>query len=69
LSTGDSFNLSAIPPYSGAAGERNWTYIVEVPPAFKEGLYEYRPTLTYSVNPLKTITKPAPSQKVQVCGS
>ena len=69
LTTGDVFNLSAIPPYSGAAGERNWTYIVEVPEAFKEGLYEYRPTLTYAVNPLKTITKTAPSQKVQVCGS
>jgi hypothetical protein len=68
LSTGDSFNLSGIPPYSGAAGERNWTYLVEVPEAFREGLYEYRPTLTYVVNPIKTITKPAPSQKVQVCG-
>ena len=68
LSTGEAFGLPAIPPYSGPAGSRRWTYTVEVPHAYKEGLYEYRPTLTYKVNPIKTITKPAPAQKVDVCG-
>jgi hypothetical protein len=69
LSTGDSFSLPAIPPYSGVAGERIVNYPKVIPEAFKEGLYEYRPTITYRVNPIKVITKPAPSQKVKVCMS
>jgi len=66
LSTGKVFGMPAIPPYSGEAGFRTWTYKKEIPTAYKDGAYEYIPTLTYAVNPIKTITKQAPSQKVLV---
>ena len=66
LSTGQVFGMPAIPPYSGEAGERTWTYKKEVPLSYKDGAYEYIPTLTYVVNPIQTITKQGPSQKVIV---
>lgn len=69
LQSGASFNLAAIPPYSGPAGDRVWTYTKTIPDTFRHGDYEYRPTLTYQVNPIKTITKAAPGQKVHLtCG-
>jgi hypothetical protein len=53
LETGVAFGLPAIPPYSGAAGDRRITYVKEVPVAFAGGReYEYRPVLTYKVNPI-----------------
>jgi hypothetical protein len=67
VETGETFSLPAIPPYSGAAGARTITYTKKVPDAFKGGLYEYQPRLTYKVNPIKTITKDAPTQKVRIC--
>jgi len=66
LSTGKIHPMAAIPPYSGEAGSRVWTYKKEVPYAFRDGAYEYKPVLTYQVNPIKTITKEAPTQKVLV---
>ena len=67
LETGELFSLPAIPPYSGVAGERTVTYTKKVPDAFRGGIYEYQPRLTYKVNPIKTITKNAPTQKVKIC--
>ena len=66
LSTGIRIPLPAIPPYSGEKGDRDWTYTKEVPKFLKNGTYEYVPYLTYDVNPVVTITKKGPTQKVIV---
>ena len=66
LSTGAQYGLPAIAPYSGAAGDIVVRYKKQVPWSYREGAYEYKPVLTYQVNPIKTITKDAPSQKVLV---
>jgi hypothetical protein len=66
LSTGAQYGLPAIAPYSGAAGDIVVRYKKQVPWSYREGAYEYKPVLTYQVNPIKTITKAAPSQKVLV---
>jgi hypothetical protein len=50
--------------YEGPPQDNIVTYRIVVPPNFAKGLYEYTPTLTYDINPRKTITKVAPSQKV-----
>jgi hypothetical protein len=67
LSTGAQYGLPAIAPYSGAAGDIVVKYKKHVPDSFAGGAYEYKPVLTYQVNPVKTITKVAPTQKVIVC--
>jgi hypothetical protein len=66
LSTGAQYGLPAIAPYSGASGDIVVKYKKQIPWSYREGAYEYKPVLTYQVNPIKTITKEAPTQKVLV---
>ncbi len=66
LATGIQYGLPAIPPYSGGSGDMVVRYKKEIPYSYRDGAYEYVPVLTYRVNPIKTITKQAPTQKVLV---
>lgn len=42
------------------------SFIKEVPNVLPFGTYEYKPLATYKVNPIKTITKPLPPQRIEV---
>jgi hypothetical protein len=50
--------------YEGAAQDGIVTYRHRIGNSFPSGVYEYKPTLNYAVNPIKSISKAAPSQIV-----
>lgn len=52
--------------FVGKNVEKNLVFYKDVPPTLPMGNYEYRPWVTYQVNPIKTITKPLPVQQLVV---
>lgn len=70
IKTGETMILPTPQPLTITKGARVAKCQKKVPQAFLPGKrYEYRPIISYKVNPIKTITKYAPAQKVKVCDS
>jgi hypothetical protein len=63
LDTGETFLISSI-SYEGIKSNSLTTFKTTIPLGFTKGNYLYIPTAIYKVNPIKTIEKQLPTQKV-----